>query len=253
MDRGLAPLEGRGGRVVGLDKGVDGLAQLPDRGEAGAFEGAPGEDREPDLDLVEPGRMGRGEVEVDVLVAGPPAIALGLVGPQVVEDDVDLLVGIAGDHLVHEVEELGAPPAPGVLGLDLAGGDLERREQGGRAAASVLVRLTVERAAVGQLEIALRPLERLDRWLLVDRRDDRVVRRREVEADDAAALATNSGSLLRHEERRRRGRCAGRAGTRDVLIATSPLPGEQRRGPAGEPAGGGRSSAARMRWLTAAS
>ena len=88
--------------------------------------------------------MGRGEVEVDVLVAGPPAIALGLVGPQVVEDDVDLLVGIVGDHLVHEVEELGAPPALAVLGLDLTGGDLERREQGGRAAAPVLVRLIAD-------------------------------------------------------------------------------------------------------------
>ena len=72
------PLEGRGGRVVGLDEGVDGLAQLPNGGEAGALEGAAREDREPDLDLVEPARVGGGEVKVDGLVPGQPAILLGL-------------------------------------------------------------------------------------------------------------------------------------------------------------------------------
>ena len=40
--------------VVGGDEGVDGSAQLAHRGEAGAVEGAAGEDREPDLDLVQP-------------------------------------------------------------------------------------------------------------------------------------------------------------------------------------------------------
>ena len=78
MDLGLLPLEGRGGRVVRFDEGIDGLAQLPDRGEAGAVERAAREDREPDLDLIEPAGVGRGEVEVDVLVPGQPASRLGL-------------------------------------------------------------------------------------------------------------------------------------------------------------------------------
>ena len=79
MDLGLAPLEGYGGGVVGGDEGVDGSAQLAHRGEAGALEGAAREDGEPDLDLVEPARVGRGEMEVHVFVPGSPAIALGLV------------------------------------------------------------------------------------------------------------------------------------------------------------------------------
>ena len=54
MDGGFAPLEGGGGVVVGLDEGVDRGAELLDGGEAGAVEGAAGEDRKPDLDLIEP-------------------------------------------------------------------------------------------------------------------------------------------------------------------------------------------------------
>jgi len=40
-------------------------------------------------------------------MAGQPAIVLGLVGVEVVEDDVDLQVGIGmgREDLVHEVEE----------------------------------------------------------------------------------------------------------------------------------------------------
>src|ERR687892_2471523 len=94
MDLGLLPVEGRCGRVVRFDEGIDGLAQLPDRGEASAGKRAAGEDREPDLDLVEPAGVGWGEVEVDVLVPGQPSVALGLVGLEVVEDDVNLLIGV---------------------------------------------------------------------------------------------------------------------------------------------------------------
>jgi hypothetical protein len=78
------------------------------------------------------------------------------VGLELVEHDVDLAVGVSGDHVVHEVEELGAPPALGVLGFDLAGGDLERREQGRSAAPLVFVGKASERPAAGQLEVALR-------------------------------------------------------------------------------------------------
>jgi hypothetical protein len=67
-------------------------------------------------------------VEVDVLVPGQPLIALGLVGPEVVEDDVDLLAGIVSHDLVHEGEELDPAAPPGVLGRDLTGRDVERGE-----------------------------------------------------------------------------------------------------------------------------
>ena len=49
-----------------------------------------------------------------------------------------------------------------MLGLDRAGGDVERGEQGARAAPLVLMGLAGERPAVGQLQVSLRPLQRLD-------------------------------------------------------------------------------------------
>ena len=48
---------------------------------------------------------------------------LGLWVLRLSRHDVDLAVGIIGGHVIHEVEELGTPPALGVLGFDLAGGD----------------------------------------------------------------------------------------------------------------------------------
>ena len=66
--------------IVCADEGVDLIAHLPWRGEAGAGQGVAGEDGEPDFHLVEPGGVGRGEVKMDVLVARQPAIVFGLMG-----------------------------------------------------------------------------------------------------------------------------------------------------------------------------
>jgi hypothetical protein len=60
------------------------------------------EDREPDFDLVQPRGMGRGEVKVKVGVWGQPAVVFGLVGVQVVQDDVNVPAGAfiaAGYHI----------------------------------------------------------------------------------------------------------------------------------------------------------
>jgi hypothetical protein len=60
-------------------------------------------DREPDLDLVEPRGVGRSEMKLDVLVVRQPAIVFGLMGVQIVQDDVQLAVRMLGDKTVHEV------------------------------------------------------------------------------------------------------------------------------------------------------
>lgn len=96
-------------------------------------------------------------MKVGMLVPRQPAVALGLVGLEVVENDMDLLVGVVNHDRLHEGEERD-PPAPfGMPGLDLAGPDVERGEQGAVAAPPVFVRLAVARAAIGQLEVVLRP------------------------------------------------------------------------------------------------
>src|SRR4249920_1563322 len=53
----------------------------------------------------------------------------------------------------------------------------------------IVVAVSRQRASVRQLQIALRALQRLDRWFLVDTYDDGIVGRRHVEADHIGSLA----------------------------------------------------------------
>jgi hypothetical protein len=71
--------------------------------------------------------------------------------------------GHAGDDVVHEVEEFNATPALLMGRRHLAGGHLERGKQRRCAIALVVVAVAIQRSAVRQLQIALRPLQRLDR------------------------------------------------------------------------------------------
>ena len=152
MDDGLCPDEWRGASIVAGDEVIDVGPELLDAGETGGGKGIALQDGKPDLDLVEPGAVGRGEVKADVAVAGEPAIALGLVGRKVVEDDVDFLARIGRDNAVHEVEELDAPPPLLVGGRHFAGGHLEGGEQGDGAVALVLVAVPGQRRRVKFLD-----------------------------------------------------------------------------------------------------
>src|SRR5262249_7104627 len=155
------PGERFGVLIVGVDEGIDMGSQLCDRGEGGSGE------REPNLDLTEPGSARRREMEMHVAMTGKPAVGLRLMGVEVVEDDMNLPLGMRGDDVVHKIEELDAPAAAIMLGSNLAGGDVESSEQRRGAVPLVVMRAAGQRAAVGQLEIALRPFQRLDRGLLV--------------------------------------------------------------------------------------
>ena len=77
-------------------------------------------------------------------------------------------------HLVHEVEELAAPPPRVVAGLDQAAGHFQGGEQCGGAVTLVAVREAGQRFAIGQAQPALRALQRLDRGLLVHGDHDRI-------------------------------------------------------------------------------
>src|SRR5260370_24057191 len=166
MDHGLCPSEWHGAGVVTVDEGIDVTPELVNVGEACAGEGVTLENGEPDLDLVEPGAVGRREVEADVGMTGQPAITLGLVGRQVVEDDVDFLAAIVGDDAVHEVEELDAPTPLAVPARHWASGHFDGGKHRRRAVALVVIAAPAECPPGGQLEITLSPLQRLDMRLL---------------------------------------------------------------------------------------
>ena len=74
--------------------------------------------------------MGRRKMEMDILVAGQPAVVFGLVGIEIVQDHMDLPAGMFGNHAVHEIQELDATAALIMAGLDQASGNIERGEQG---------------------------------------------------------------------------------------------------------------------------
>ena len=113
MHIGFRPGEGTSGFVVGHDERINVPPEFWHAGEAGALQRLAGEDREPALDLVEPGGPGRRVMEMHILVPGQPAVAFRLVGVEIVEDDVDLAPGMGRDDAVHEIQELDpAPPLP---------------------------------------------------------------------------------------------------------------------------------------------
>src|SRR5690606_13841334 len=95
---------------------------------------------EPALHLVEPGGAGGREVHVEARVREQPfPDGGGLVGGVVVADQVDVELG--GDLLVElgeELLELGGAVAAVQGADDLAGGGVERCEQGGVASAQVV-------------------------------------------------------------------------------------------------------------------
>ena len=193
MDLGFGPDERPSVFVVSLDESIDVLAELGDGSERGAVQRLSLQDREPDFDLVEPGGPRRREVETHVRMTFEPAIVPGLVGVQVVEDDMDGRIRVCGDDVVHEVEELDAPPALLVRGRHLAGGHFESGKQGRCAIALVIVTMSGQRPPVRKLQIALGALQRLDRGFFVNADDDRVLGRCQVEPDHIGGLGDELG------------------------------------------------------------
>jgi hypothetical protein len=111
-----------------------------------------------------------------------------LVGCVVVDDGVDRL---SGRHLrlngIEETDELLVPVSPHVAADDGAVEDIEGGEQRGRAVPFVIVG---HRSGAAQFhrQTGLGAVERLDLALLIDREDDGMGWRIDIEADDVAQL-----------------------------------------------------------------
>ena len=107
MDFFLGPDEGLGSVVVRVDVGIDVFLKLFEACEGSAAERLPLQDREPYLDLIEPGRACRREMKLHIGVGLEPMFVF-LVGVEVVEDDVKLAVRKSRGDAAHEVEKLDA-------------------------------------------------------------------------------------------------------------------------------------------------
>ena len=168
------PLEGLGVEVGFGDEAVDSGLEVNDRVEGAALE---------------PGRRGRREVEVEPLMAVEPGADFWvLVGGVVVEDDMD---GFVRRHFgadgVEEADEFLMAMTLHVEADDGAVEHVERGEQCRGAVALVVVGHGTETSPLhGQSRLSA--VERLDLALLVERQDDGMGRRIDVQPDDVAQL-----------------------------------------------------------------
>ena len=111
--------------------------------------------------------MGGRVVEMDVWVFRQPAVDLGLVGVQVVQDDVNFLIRVVHYEFVHKPQKLPSSAPLEVTGFDQPGRHVQGGEQGGRTVAFILVVEARQSFAIGQFEPSLGAFQRLDCRLLV--------------------------------------------------------------------------------------
>src|SRR3981081_1501591 len=106
----LGPDEGLSFVVICFNVGIDVQLELFEACEGGAAKRLPLQDREPYLDLVEPGRACWREMKLHIGMGLEPMLVL-LVGVKVVEDDVKLAVRKSRGDAVPEVKKLDAATA----------------------------------------------------------------------------------------------------------------------------------------------
>jgi hypothetical protein len=173
---------------VGIgDEVVDCILEVLEGTEDATLEAPLGQEREQTFDRVEPGGRSRGEVEDKTRVVREPFQHLGmLVRGVVVDNGVDGEFGRRpGIDNVEEADELLMAMAFHALADDLAFEDVESGEQG-RGAVPFVVVGHCAGAPLLHRQARLGAVERLDLALLIDRQDDGVVRRIDIEPDDVA-------------------------------------------------------------------
>jgi hypothetical protein len=87
----LPPFEGSCLLVVSIDEVIDRFTELFDIDKAGSLEGSAAQNAKPALNLIKPGSVGGRKVQKHVGMALEPAVVLGLVGIEIVEDHMNLL------------------------------------------------------------------------------------------------------------------------------------------------------------------
>ena len=186
-DKGLAAF------VPAVDERRNRLDQVGDRVEGAAADGLAGDDPEEDLDHVQPGPAGWGEVQGDPRVAGQPGLHRRmLVRGVVVTYHVQPHPRVGLGDLLEEAQELLVAVARLAQLLDAAGGHLEGGEQGGGAMADVVMGGLLRQSEANR-EDRRGPVQRLDLALLIDADHDGLLGRIHIQAHDVADLGVQCG------------------------------------------------------------
>ncbi len=188
MNNLFRPFKGRRILIAGLGESIYRPADILSRGSVQVPECLTPQYAKPTFNLVEPGGMGRGVVEIDVRVTGQPAVVLRLVDIKVIQDNVQCLIRILCDHAVHEVQEL--PPASPVImaGVHQSRGHFQGGKEGSGTMALVFVAETPCSLSIGQAQPTLGSLQGLNGGLLVPTEDKGILRRVHVEGNNIGGL-----------------------------------------------------------------
>ena len=130
--------------------------------------------------------MGWGVVKMYVGVPSQPGVVLGLGGIKCAEDHVYFSARIECQHLIHEIQKLALPTAVRTAANYRAGyRTLSAANKVVGAMALVLMAHAAQRSSVGQFQIALRTLQRLDVRFFVHRQHHCAVGWMQIEADES--------------------------------------------------------------------
>ena len=193
------PLDGTSIGGVGVDVAAEFASQVGNRREDAAGDDLAFDLGEPDLDLVEPGRVRGREVKADArMLLEELADGLSFVGGEIVEDDVNLLPRRAqGDDLLQKGDELAAGMAGGGFAVDATGGGIERGIQGERSVAIVLEAVAFG-ASRRERQDGIETIQGLNGGLLIDAEHGGVLRRAQIQAEDVGRLAFEIGIVAGH-------------------------------------------------------
>jgi len=122
------PLDGASIGGVGIDVAAEFASQVGNRGEDAPCDDLAFDLGEPDLDLIEPGRVSGREVKLDSrMLLEELADRLSFVRGEIVENDVNLLPRRAqGYDLLQKGYELAAGMASRGFAVDATGGGIKR-------------------------------------------------------------------------------------------------------------------------------
>ena len=144
-------------------------------------------------------------MERDVRVCIQPCPDLGgVVGGQIVQNDVDLSTGMGFHGPFDEGQELGGAAPRVAVGEDLTSAGVQRGEQIRGAVPAVAVGAFLGKAEVERQQ-RLGPIEGLDLGFLIDRQHDRAAGRVQVQADRVGDLLGDRRILLQFERALPRG------------------------------------------------
>jgi len=206
----FGPFEGPGILVVAINERADIGFKLPDGGMNTSAEPLSGEFSEPALDLIDPRRRSRREVNMIMRPAREPRLDLGgFMGGIVIHDDMDIEpFGDLSIDFFEEVQELGRPMTLVAFADDEPRGHIECGKQRGRTMPHVAVRATFGYARHHRQDRLL-AIECLDLALLIDAEDKGSVGRGKIKADDIAHLVDEQ-RIVRQLETFGYGAAAGR-------------------------------------------